>query len=193
MSEIAGARLAFTIDADNFGRLSNVFGRMPEATERALKRALKKLSTWLRRRALQAAAKSAGVAQKFFAQAMRYYVVIERTNGVPSGVSVWVGTNPVEQHRLGTVTWTRQMRGARRSGSKPRTWPGSWSWGAAGKTGPAIMERTGTARMPIARVPDEAIHEPILAALGEVQDEARERFGRLLTQELNYALREESR
>lgn len=187
------ADIAFTIDArEGMRRVAAAFERMPAAAERAMTRALKKLSTWLKRQSLRAAAGASGIPQKFFEQAMRYYVTVERAGSKPVGVSVWVGTNPIPQHRLGQTVWTPYMPGARRIEGKARTWRAAWTWGAQGKTGPAIMQRTGSARLPIARVPDELPHPVVLEALGRLKDEASTRFDRLLVQELNYALNVEA-
>lgn len=180
------APIQITVDArSGFERVAATFGRLPRATERAQARALRKLATWLKRQALRAAGRAAGIPQKFFQQAMRYYVDLTDT-----GLSVWIGTNPIPQHRLGTVTWNRGMRGAKVG---RRSFPRSWSWGPGSKTGSAIMRRIGAARLPIARVPDEQPHPAVLAALSRLQADASARFDTLLRQELNYALNVEAR
>ncbi len=167
-----------------FERVAAAFGRLPRATDRAMRRALRKLSTWIRRQALRAASAASGVPQKFYKRAMRYHVATSK-----DGLSVWIGTNPIPQHRLGAVRWSPRMRGARVG---RRSFPGAWSWGR-GKTGPAIMERLGASRLPIRRVPDEEPHPAVLAALGQLQGQAAARFQTLLRQELNYALNHEAR
>lgn len=176
--------LALSVDAQaGFTSVAAAFGRLPAKTELAQRRALKKLATWLKRQVLRAASQAAGIPQKWFESAMRYYVTV-----TPDGLSVWTGTDPVKAHRLGKVRWTKRMAGAR-AGRRP--YPGTWSWGR-GKTGPAIMQRLGSRRLPIATV-IEPIHDPILARLQGLQAEATARFERILTQELNYALNVEAR
>lgn len=180
--------IGLTVDARaGFDRVSAAFARMPRASERAMTRALRKLTTWLKRQVLRAAAQASAIPQKFFQRAMRYYVTVDKFGGAPSGVSVWIGTDPIKVHRLGSTRWNRRMRGARvgRLG-----YPGTWSWGR-GKTGPAVMYRTGESRLPI-DVEREEIHPAVFARLQQIQDEATERFERLLTQELNYALNVEA-
>jgi hypothetical protein len=101
--------LALSIDTRaGMGRVRAAFARLPAAADRALARALRKLATWLRRQTLRAAAVAADVRQKFLVQAMRFHVTLAREGGRLAGVQVWVGTNPVGVHRLGTVRWTRR-------------------------------------------------------------------------------------
>lgn len=182
------ALLGLTVDVgQGYEHVRAQFARMPAASERAMKRALRKLSTWLRRQVLRAASQASGIPQKFFKQSMRYHTAVVREGGSPVGVQVWVGTNPIPAHRLGAVRWTRRMQGARVG---RRSYPGSWSWGY-GKTGRAVMRRRGAGKLPIDRV-DEHVHDPVVAALRAIETEARRRFERLLVQELNYALNVEA-
>lgn len=171
--------LIITVSADEgLARVRDAFERMPEGVDRAKKRALRKVGTWLKRQVLRAASVASAIPQKWFNQAMRY-----RVTASPEGLTVWIGTNPVKAHRLGRVRWTPRMDGARVG---KRSFPGSWSWGR-GKTGPAVMYRTGASRLPI-DVETVEIHPAILARLESLQAEAAERFETLLRQELNYAL-----
>lgn len=178
------AVLAITVDArDGLSRVSGTFARLPQRTDRAIARALRKLATWLKRQVLRAASEASAIPQRFFQRAMRYYVTL-----TPVGLSVWIGTNPIKAHRLGAVRWTRRMTGAR-AGRK--LYPGSWSWGARGKTGPAILSRTSPKRLPI-KIETEQPHAAVLDRLQQVEADAAARFDRLLTQELNYALNVEA-
>ena len=180
--------LAISIDARaGFQRVGATFARLPVASERAMGRALRKLSTWLKRQVLRAASAASRIPQTFFQRAFRYHVVIDKDGSTPTGVSVWIGTNPIKAHRLGVVRWNRRMKGAR-VGRKG--YPGAWSWGR-GKTGPAVMSRAGDARLPLV-VETEAPHPAVLARLQQIQGDAETRFERLLTQELNYALNHEA-
>lgn len=98
------------------------------------------------------------------------------------GVSFWIGTNPIPLHRFGPVTWARQMAGARVNG---RTYPGTWSWGR-GKTGPAVMERTGrfgrngNPRRERIAVSVASIHHRLQDALRAAEPELRRRYLDLL-------------
>ena len=182
--------IAFSVDAQaGFQQVAATFGALPQHTERAQRRALKKLATWLKRRVLQAASHASAIPQKFFQNAMRYHVTVN-----PDGLVVWTGTDPIGVHRLGAVTWARTTPGGRPTkGAKVgrKVYPGAWSWGR-GKTGPAVMQRTGATRLPIAAVQVHP-HEPILERLQALQQEAGRRFETLLRQELNYALTVEAR
>ncbi|MCU0843205.1 MAG: hypothetical protein MUC79_16040, partial [Thiobacillaceae bacterium] len=67
MSAPSGAALAITIDTKgSLNRVAAAIGRLPQASERAMSRALRKLSTWLKRQALRAASQAAEIPQKFF-------------------------------------------------------------------------------------------------------------------------------
>lgn len=160
---------------------------LPRGVERARMRAHRKLVVWLRRQVLRAMAAAAEVPQKTFLALLRF-----RTTMAGDGsITVWIGTNPISAHHLGTVTWTRKMKGAR-AGS--RMFVGTWSWvnKPGAKTGPAIMKRTTLDRPPIEveRVP---IHDAVRARLNAMQTEIGERYQTLLAQELRYALDIETR
>jgi len=183
-----GAVLAISVDTQGgLARVASAIGRMPQAAERAMTRALNKLSTWLKRRALQAASEASAIPQKFFVRAVRYHIKIQKQGSQVTGLALWLGTNPIKVHRLGVVRWTRAMKGARVG---KRSFPGAWSWGH-GKTGKAVMFRHGSSRLPIG-VETVTPHDPILARLRGIEGEANARFERLLTQELNYALNHEA-
>lgn len=182
------ALLGLSLDVgQGYARVRQQFARMPAASQRAMARALRKLSVWLNRQVLRAGSQASGIPQAWFKRALRYHTTITKEGGRPVGVSVWIGTNPIKVHRLGNVRWSRRMQGARVG---RRSYPGSWSWGY-GATGKAVMQRTGAGRLPI-EVVREHIHEPVLARLRDIEREAAERFERLLVQELNYALNVEA-
>lgn len=160
---------------------------LPRGVERARMRAHRKLVVWLRRQVLRAMAAAAEVPQKTFLALLRF-----RTSMTGDGsISVWIGTNPIAAHHLGTVTWSPKMKGAR---AGARMFAGTWSWvdNPGAKTGPAIMRRAGPERMPIESV-KIAIHQAVAAKLEAMQGEIGERYRTLLAQELRYALEIEGR
>lgn len=163
-------------------------------SQRAVGRALRKFRRVIRRLALQAAAESSGLTQKYFLQAFRFHAEMERENGELVGVSIWIGTNPIPVHRLGTVRWQRRttVRKQLIAGASvgKKRYPGAWSWGY-GVTGSAVMRRSGQSRLPIERVEVEP-HEAVLARLRSMAADLQARFIRLMRQELNYALNVES-
>lgn len=180
----SGYRLAMDIQAGPaFAMLQQAFLRMPRQAERAQSRALRKLKTWLQRQVLKAGSAATGIPQKFLSPrakgGARWYATLTKT-----GLEIWLGTSPMPVHRTGVVRWTRRMKGARVG---RRSYPGAWSWGPGSKTGPSVMERTGSSRLPISRV-EEEIHDPIVARLRSLTSEAGERFEKLLAHELDYAL-----
>lgn len=172
--------ISFGIDYDEAVKQAKAaLGSLPQAMERARKRALRKLMTWLQRQVLREAAAAADVTQRSLRAALRY-----RASLVDDGIDIWIGTNPIAAHHLGTVRWTRRMKGARVG---RRSFAGTWSWGPGSRTGSAVMRRTGQERMPIERV-DVEIHDAIERRVLGMGQEISERFERLVIQEMNYAL-----
>lgn len=165
-------------------RLQAQMARMPRAVDTARKRALRKLSTWIQRQALREAAAAAGTTQKVMKTLVRY-----RASLNDARIAIWIGTNPIGAHHLGTVRWTRRMTGAR---AGRRSFPGTWSWSAPAKTAGLIMERRGAARLPLDKVV-VPIHQAVLTRMEQLQPAVAARFQALLLQELNYALNVETR
>lgn len=187
------------IRIDTRGTLEQVRGQlaaMPQGVERARKRAARKLGTWARRQVLRTIAQAVEVPQKVIGANKRFTATV-----LPEGgLRIWVGTNPIPAHRLGTVRWTRNMAGAR---AGRRLFPETWSWGPGSRTGTAIMYRNedvrvmtkgryqGKVREAIDRW-DVLIHDHVLARITGMEPEIGERYSTLLLQELNYALRVEA-
>ncbi|WP_200249546.1 hypothetical protein [Thiococcus pfennigii] len=140
---------------------------MPAGVARARRQARRKLAAWLRREVIRAVAKAAEVTQKALKTLVRFVV----SQG-EDGIRIWIGTNPIKAHHLGTVRWTRRMRGARVG---RRLFPGSWSWGVGSRTQSAVMERTGDTRLPIAPVTVE-VHDKIMAAIDALLPDVAQRF-----------------
>lgn len=186
---------------ETLDRLRSLLEAWPVEADRATKRALRKLTTWIRGRVLREVAKAAEVTQKTFRLLLRFRVTQKDT-----WLSVWVGTNDIAAHHLGHVRWTRKMAGAR---AGRRLFTGTWSWpeGEAVKTAGLVMRRTGaTGRVPTNPIPNRgarrnppkpleridketvAIHAAVQAAINGLRGEIEERFETLMRQELNYAL-----
>jgi hypothetical protein len=181
------------IRIDTQGTLQAVlarFDRAPEGIARAQRRASKKLETYARRQVLKAASQASGATQKVLLALIRF-----RASRIGDmGLSIWIGTNPIKLHHLGTVSWKQRTASGRytqgaRVGRK--TYPGTWSWGR-GKTGPAVMERTTDERLPIDVVRVE-IHDAIRTRIDAIIPDIAERYQTLLAQELRYALELESK
>lgn len=175
----------FTIDsAAALASARTEIGSLPRRIATAKKRAMRKLMTWLRRQVLREAAKSVGVTQKALRAALRY-----RATRTQDSISIWIGTNPLKAHQLGTVRWTRRMRGARVG---RRLFAGTFAWSNPAKTsGQAVVfRRVDAPRLPI-EPETVAIHDTISRRITGMQGEIAERFSRLMAQELRYALQVE--
>lgn len=187
------------ITLDSHGTIERAratLGRMPAGTERARRRALRQTLTWIKRQVLRAAAAGAEIPQKQFAALLRFHSG-QRPDG---GVSIWVGTNPIAAHRLGTVVWAPYRGAGSRPRGRPKTpgkgtgarvgrrvFPGSWSWGPGSRTGTAVMQRLGAERLPIERV-NVPVHERIQARIGALQPAINDFFEKKLLQQLRYQL-----
>ena len=170
--------------AGTLERLEAQLAAMPQGVERARKRALRKLSTWVRGQVLREAAKAAGTSQKVLTTLLRY-----RATQNDDRLSIWIGTNDLKVHHLGTVTWNRRMKGARVG---RQSFTGSWSWPASRRMAGLVVRRLpGSKRLPV-EVVTIPIHEQILNRLQALQPEIDARFQTLLLQELNYALNVEA-
>lgn len=170
-------------------RLQAQLARMPRAVETARKRALRKLSTWVQRQALREAAAAAGTSQKVMKTLVRYQARINDQR-----IAIWIGTNPIAAHHLGTVRWTpRTRRGQFTVGARVgrRVFPGTWSWSAAARTAGLVMRRRGADRLPIDKVV-VPIHQAVLDRMNQLRPDIVARFQTLLRQELNYALHVEA-
>jgi hypothetical protein len=173
-------------DEGTIARVRASFAAMPQGIERARKRAMKKLMTWIKRQVMREVAKAAGTTQKTFKTLLRY----QATSDPIGNINIWIGTNPVGAHFLGKVSWSRKRKGAK---AGKHLFPGTWSWGEGSKTKTAIMKRS------LSSDPDSAIeresfpiHDSVVQAVTtNIQPQMAERFERLMRQELNYALKHE--
>ena len=179
---------SYSFDIDTQGTIDRAkleLDDLPRRIDRATRRALRKLMTWIKRQVLKEAAAASGTTQKALKAALRY----RATTTDAGGIDIWIGTNPIKAHYLGRVRWTPRMKGARVG---RRLFPGSWSWGPGSKTGPAVMERLPSARrLPIYPVEVE-IHDQIAARIRGMEPEINARYKTLMLQELNFAINVES-
>lgn len=167
------------IDADGtIERLRLQLGAMPADIARAQRRALSKLATWIQRKVLRELSAVTGATQKTLKAIARYQVARR-----DDSLSIWLGTSPLKVHHLGTVKWTRRMRGARVG---RRSYPGTWSWPTGPTTG-LVMERLSDARLDIAPVTVE-IHAAVRNRIQALQPEIDARYLTVMAHELNYVL-----
>ncbi|MCP5136594.1 MAG: hypothetical protein H6981_07330 [Gammaproteobacteria bacterium] len=154
--------------------------RTDKAMQKAIGRAVNKLTRWLHRRLLQIVAKQTGLPQKNLRR-VRVRMGVGKKGGM-----VWVGLNPVEARHFGKVVWRRGMTGAR---AGRRSFPGTFAV-QRGK-GALIFARRGEARLPIYQ-PRVEIDKDIEPHIKRLDAEAQRRFRSLLEQEINFALNVEA-
>jgi hypothetical protein len=155
------AQYQFAIDAT--GALAQAraeIGSLPAKVTRAKGRALRKLMTWLQRQVLREAAAAAGVTQKALKAALRY-----RATRSAERIDIWRGA------RVGR-----------------RLFPGSFAVNGPRTGGHTVVfERVDARRYPIAKVM-VPIDAAIRRRVAGMTEEIAERFARIMTQELRYAL-----
>ena len=158
---------------------------IPQAADRARRRALSKLKTFVESQVAKVVSAELKIPQKTVKALGR----VRQTVRGDGAMSIWVGTDDIPVHRLGTVSWKRSEKGAK---VNRRLYPGTWSWGKGSKTGTAVMRRVGDTRLPIESV-REPIHESVSQRIQDLLPEVSERYGRLMRREMRYALREVSK
>lgn len=182
---------SFAIRLDDAGTIAHTeaeLGSLPAKIDRARRRALRKLATWVERQVLRAVAEMVGTTQKTIKALSRFHSKLL----ADGGISIWVGTNPIDVHLLGLVTWKRGSDGARVG---RRVYPGTWAWGEQGRTPfsrTRVLQRMGGARLPI-QVVQEWVDDTVRRRIEEMTADIGERFERLMAQELRYALDVEGR
>ena len=174
------------MDQRSYRLAALVLESIPQATEKARRRTLAKLKTYVESQTANIMASALGVPQHVVKSLGR---VRESVHGDGS-MSIWIGTNDIPVHRLGTVKWTRKMKGAR---VRRLTYAGSWSWGKGSRTGTAVMRRHNeSSRSPIYRV-DEPMHDSMTDGIKALLPEISRRYGVIMEREMRYALREVSK
>jgi hypothetical protein len=155
---------------------------IPQAAEKARRRALTKLKTFVEGQVAKAVSAELSIPQK----AVRALGRVRETSQGDGSMSIWIGTNDLPVHRLGTVTWSRKQTGARVS---RQLYPGTWSWGKGSKTGSAVKRRVGASRLPI-EMEGKPMHDTVSQRVATILPAVSERYGRLMRQEMRFALRE---
>ena len=155
---------------------------IPQAAEKARLRALSKLKTFVESQVAKLVSAELKIPQKTVKALGR----VRQTVRGDGAMSIWIGTNDIPVHRLGTVNWSRRQKGAR-VGRK--IYDGTWSWGKGSRTGIAVMYRGNDDRLPI-YVQKARMHDLVSPRVAALLPAVSERYGRLMRQELRYALRE---
>ena len=180
------ARPLVTIsDRGNLRGVESALEAIPQATDRARRRTVAKLKTFV----LSQVAKMVSAELKIPQKTVKTLGRVRQSITGDGSMAIWVGTNDIPVHRLGTVRWTRRQKGARVN----RTlYPGTWSWGKGSRTGTAVMQRVGKDAMPIT-AKGKPIHDAVSPGVQALLPEVSERYGRVMRREMRYALREVSK
>ena len=183
-------------------QLTRLFKNSPQKTEKAIQRALAKVSRWAERQVLRDLSRQMNVTQKQLKALNRVVVRRTKTPGEKRYLSVWIGTNPVGAHRFGTP---RQTRDGVRVGK--RFWRGAFLLQPHNTDKTLVFRRKANWQhryqqsrrsgrwmwmgLPLEKqtVPIEAQADASLQKLSPV---LLDRFTDLLHQELNYAFNVES-
>ena len=124
------------VEIDVKGALDALAGLPPAAMQAAWRRTLRKTAGWITRQTAKEVAGVTGIPQKVLRQRMFFFLRSADTG------KVWLGLNPIEAHRLGSVRATRKGVRAGRT-----LFEGAWRKTKAQPDGP-IYRRIGKARTP---------------------------------------------
>ena len=125
-----------TVEVDVGGVTAALAGLSSAAMQSAWRRTLRKTAAWIKSQTGKEVSAATKIPQKVIRSRMYFFLRSADTG------KVWLGLNPVEAHRLGTVTSTRKGLRAGRT-----TFEGAWRQTKAKPDGP-IYRRTGKARTP---------------------------------------------
>ena len=165
--------------------------------QKAITRANRKLIAWLKRQTVRELAQATGVPQKAITPRIRI-----TQNQSAGTITLWVGLNPIEAQRVGQPRQTRSgVRVGRRLFSRAfvarvfDSTPKVWRRKYAGQ--PRFVDSMTSAprhllhRFPLVKMVVD-IADASAPYLTQLRARALTRYGELLNQELNYALRVES-
>ena len=164
-----------TVEVDVRGVTAALAGLSSAAMQSAWRRTLRKTAAWIRSQAGKEVSAATKIPQKVIRSRMYFFLRSADTG------KVWLGLNPVEAHRLGTVTGTRKGMRAGRT-----TFEGAWRQTKAKPDGP-IYRRTGKARTPfeIVTVDWSKSGDPAFRRAAQM---CEARLMTILKQEVNYEI-----
>lgn len=125
-----------TVEVDINQALSVLGALPPSAMQAAWRRTLRKVAAWIKTQTAREVSAATKIPQKVIKGRLYFFL-----RSMDAG-KVWLGLNPIEAHRLGTVSKTRKGMRAGRT-----TFEGAWRQTKAKPNGP-IYRRTGTGRTP---------------------------------------------
>ncbi|ONC18928.1 phage tail protein [Burkholderia pseudomallei] len=150
-------------------------GLSPSAMQAAWRRTLRKTAAWIKSQTAKEVSAATRIPQKTIRRRLYFFLRSADTG------KVWLGLNPIEAHRLGSVAKTRK---GMRAGRTP--FEGAWRQSKRQPDGP-IFERVGKARLPY-RVVTVNWHETGEPAFRRAAKTCEERLLTILRQEVNYEL-----
>ena len=197
------APLVSITDRGTMRRAELALSAIPKATDTARRSALAKLKNFVQSQVAKVVSAELKIPQKTIKALGRVHGVLKSQG---EEMSIWIGTKDIPVRYLGTIKWTREMPGAKVGKT---TFPGSWSW-SHGKTAGRVKRRTshyldasyiatgpkGSGQMrkrwgagyAITEVTVQ-IHDTVSQRIADLLPAVSKRYGRLMRQELNYALR----
>ncbi|WP_035552123.1 phage tail protein [Burkholderia sp. 9120] len=150
-------------------------GLSPQAMQAAWRRTLRKTAAWIKTQTGKEVSKGTQIPQKAIRKRLYFFMRSADTG------KVWLGLNPIEAHRLGSVRETKKgMRAGR------FTFDGAWRQTKAKPDG-ALYQRTGKARTPfeVVTVDWSKTGDPAFRRAARM---CEERLMTILRQEVNYEI-----
>ena len=186
---------------DQLRELVADLGNAPQKTDKAIRRAMTKLSRFAERQVIRTLSRAAQISQKKIRELGRVRVTLRKPGQTSSGYElvIWVGLADIPAHYLGKPVATRQ--GVRTGRYR---WDGAFVFQPVGARSEMVFRRAPdwkhkkqvslkSGRTMWMGLPIEKVSLPIAnaarQAINQLQPELLERFAILMQQELNYAYR----
>ena len=191
----------FSIDVSaDLETLLNTFKDSPDKVDKAVRRAIKKLSRYVERQVLREISRHHPLSQRQLKKLRRLRIRVFNPNSAVNdyALSVYIGTNPVTAHHYGNPS--PQAKGVK-TGRK--FWQGAFVVSANNSDKQLVFKRTKhwehkyvrsrrSGRwmwmgLPIKLQKNNSFHDDVESALNALLPDVQQRFTTLIQQELNYA------
>ena len=191
----------FSIDVSaDLETLLNEFKDSPDKVDKAVRRAIKKLSRYVERQVLREISRHHPLSQRQLKKLRRLRIRVFTPNHAVNdyALSVYVGTHPITVHHYGSPS--QQARGVK---TGRLFWKSAFLISANHSDKQLVFKRTKhwehkyvrsrrSGRwmwmgLPIKQQKNHSFHEDVERALNALQPEIQQRFSTLIQQELNYA------
>ncbi|MCW7551772.1 phage tail protein [Endozoicomonas gorgoniicola] len=179
----------------------SAFRDSPRRVDKALTRALRKLSRFAERQTLRNLARQQGITQKLLKELGRVRVTLNQNGGYQ--LVIWIGVLDIPAHYLGKPVQTRS--GVR---TAKHFWPGAFLMQPLNASHPMVFKRKANWKhryqrskrsgrmmwmgLPLAKQ-GAPLYDSASQVIAALEPELLERFTTLLQQELNYAFNIEPR